>query len=654
MRRRLARFGTVDVGDRILAVAVLAATAPIVVAAARAVHRGWLPVGDDAFAAIRGHDVFSADVPLLGTWSSASLWAHRMINHPGPLQFDLAAVPVRLFGPGAGLASATAALNVASIVAVAWFGRRLVGARAATLIMVFTAGLVWAMGSELLYDPWSQYAPVLPFLAFLFCAWSVASGRGSAWPALLFAGSFVLQTHLSYVLLVPGLIAWAGIGWVIALRRSQRDRPDAWGDDRRRQVRGAMVGVATLALCWAQPLYQQLTGSPANLSAMLGSARGDMPHGPGPKGALQALGNIFAIPPFWLPPTWSSPPFDQYGTGRPVALLITALVLVALFGVALTVVARRAGDHVASTGLVTAALALALGFVSVAKATSPYGLVATYVRWLWPISMFAWSVLVVAAVRAVRGSPRWASYRRRATAISGALVGVAVVLGLLALPTADHGSAAPPWAMPVTREVSRQAIPRIRPLGPVLVRLQTSLAGFVVGPALLAEMQRHGIDFVVDDEILVQQLGSRRRLHRGTIRSVVTVVGGTTAHHPPGGSRRVAYVPGLDPAEHRLMDRLDARVRARMAALRRVPLDASVVARSPIIPRRFAESAARRAASGDQSALADLVRQGVIDEGAFGGIDIRLWADLSWRWNNESTAVLVSTLERGAAASTGR
>jgi hypothetical protein len=55
-----------------VAVATIAAVLPVLVAAARAVGTGWMPVWDNAFPAIRAWDVFSGELPLLGTRSTAA------------------------------------------------------------------------------------------------------------------------------------------------------------------------------------------------------------------------------------------------------------------------------------------------------------------------------------------------------------------------------------------------------------------------------------------------------------------------------------------------------------------------------------------------------------------------------------------------------
>ena len=113
-RRPVGQVLRAATADRLLLGAWLLAVLPVVVAAVRAVRRGWIPMGDDALMSIRAHDVFTAHPPLLGTWSSASLEAGVDLNHPGPLLFDILAVPVRVFGPRAGVAVGVMLVNVAS------------------------------------------------------------------------------------------------------------------------------------------------------------------------------------------------------------------------------------------------------------------------------------------------------------------------------------------------------------------------------------------------------------------------------------------------------------------------------------------------------------------------------------------------------------
>ena len=78
---------------------VAIAITPLVVATVRALSRGWIAIGDNGLILLRAEDVATANHPLLGTWTSASLTAGRNINNPGPLWFDVLAPFVRIGGP---------------------------------------------------------------------------------------------------------------------------------------------------------------------------------------------------------------------------------------------------------------------------------------------------------------------------------------------------------------------------------------------------------------------------------------------------------------------------------------------------------------------------------------------------------------------------
>jgi hypothetical protein len=112
----------------------------------------------------------------------------------------------------------------------------------------------------------------------------------------------VLQTHVSYVLLVPGLsaVGFAGVLlWAWRDGRAARARaPVATGSEaeapseagRDESANGSavagpapldtasvwrwiVVAVAAALLCWTPPIAQQLTGNPGNITALIDAAR---------------------------------------------------------------------------------------------------------------------------------------------------------------------------------------------------------------------------------------------------------------------------------------------------------------------------------------------------------------------------------------------
>ena len=169
---------------------LMAATTSTVIAfsAVRGVRGGYQPVNDNALIELRGRDVLTADHPLLGTWSSASISSGIDVNHPGPLLFDLVAAPVKFFGGPTGIAVTIALLNICVVWLVGWVTWRASGATAAVVAQVITAGLVWTLGSELLYDPWQPNVLVLPFWLVICATWAVAADEVIVLPLAVGAG----------------------------------------------------------------------------------------------------------------------------------------------------------------------------------------------------------------------------------------------------------------------------------------------------------------------------------------------------------------------------------------------------------------------------------------------------------------------------------
>jgi hypothetical protein len=515
---------------RSVLVAGVAAVAPIVVAGLRAVRRGWVPTGDNAYVGVRAGDVGSAHPPLLGLWSSASVYSGHEINHPGPLLFDLLAPFVHLLGHGAGTAVGVATINAVSVAVLGWLAYRRFGAPGATLALAASALLSWSMGSELLYDPWSLYAPLIPFSLFLVAVWCLIAGDPVAAPVVVVAGSYALETHLSYSVVVPGMAGLALV--VVAARLVQRRRaaPAGWPPLRRRVVRWVAATGGLAALCWLQPIVDQLTApGEGNLAGMLRSADASVQR-PSAAMALRAFGGTVAVPPLWLAPSFGSPSFGPGGDGRPTWL--AGLGLVALTGV-LVVLGVRAGRRDAwpvAAGCLTAVAALLLGFLTVLRTPIRLGMVPTYLRFVWPLGMVVWLALVVAALDELRAS--LVHLPARALVAPGLVL--AIVAGIAGLPTVDNQSASPPWTVAAVHGVEDEVVGELRGEGPVLVELQTSLAVGAAGPGLFGVLQEAGIPFLADDPHLLRQIGTFRRYHPGDARLRLVVKGGVDATASPG------------------------------------------------------------------------------------------------------------------------
>lgn len=593
---------------------------PIVVATMRALHDGWLAVGDNANFLIRSRDVLTSHHPLLGTWTSASLTIGHNVDNPGPLLFDLLAVPAKLGGSG-GLAVGVMLLNIACIVAIAIFGARVGGARLALAGVAAAAALAWSMGSELLFDPWQPHSLLLPFLLLLVLVVAMVRGDLLAMPVAAGTASLIVESHLSYALLVPALCAFG----VIGLARLHR----------RGIARAAAVTAIVLALCWAQPVVDQLFGE-GNLATLATNATGaDSSVGRSLGARLTA--DVVASPPWWARPSFADAVLTPPGqpplldgrpnvaglpsTGSAVAGLAILFGLLAL-GWSL---ARRRRDAVGRSALVVAALAVLGGLL--ATITLPVGALGVsphQMRYLWPIAGFATMVLVAVLV------PR--------RMVLGVLVLTTAVLAVLNVPPSSHttGPALDADAIPIVRKLATQLEPLQRE-GTLLYDTTGLRFADPWTSAIMAALQEQGMDFDVSDEGWVGQLGPGRRDH-GAAKVRVFVREGAAATSIPNGARRVAFVAGLSARESSELDRLER-------ALADVPVRLNASGRAANSIKQlpfFRDSKPDVAEMVNTGWLSIFVRSGLVDVPPAQAEAVHRYARLWYRWDRHTVGVFVA------------
>jgi len=546
---------------RLFLASVVVALVPVAVATTRAIQNGWIPTEDNALWAIRSRDLFSlTHLPLIGSWSSVSLSVKTLVNHPGPLYFDVLAVPARLFEPGAGVAFGVALVNSLCIVGIAVFAHRRGGALLGTIAMAVTAALCWAMGSELLFEPWGPHAVLLPFLFFLVLVWSMTCGDLPALPFAVGVGSLVVQTHLSYIILVPLLGAWGIFGLVVALRRQRGHAPDAWPGSRLRALRYTSLGGVVLAVCWIQPLIEQFTSDGrGNITRLLDSARSPtdtIGFGFG----TRVVATVVSLPPWWFRPSmddtfisgWDAPSL----AGSILSLFILAAVLAWCAWNA-----RRRDDRVSTWALATAVVALAIGLVTAGRGpVTVFGKVTPHTfRWLWPLGAFLFFAILASLGRQL-------ARRSGASAYSVALVGVftvaTVTVAALNLPYADEGRGPNSfeYAIPAASDLASN-MGSLESQGPLLIDdLFHGTFADPYGGAAAAELQLRGIPFVTGDAALERHLGPARHYNGHNAKAALLLRTGDATLEAPPGSREVARGEGLSAADQRELARLKTQI----------------------------------------------------------------------------------------------
>jgi len=306
-----------------------------------------------------------------------------------------------------------------------------------------------------------------------------------------------------------------------------------------------------LAACWAQPLVEQFTSNgPGNLTrlAHIGdSASGTIGYGHG----ARILAAVVSIPPWWLRPSFSNATKGWEVPSPALAAASLSVLAVVLAGCAWD--ARRRGDREALHAVATAAVVLVGGLATAGRVPfGNFGVPAGQYRWLWPLAAFVSFAVVATLVRRLARGPV------RSTVLVGAFAVATVLIAGLNLPTSDQGTAARAESFPVVRELGRQ-MTRLDDKGTLLVRVSASFES-PYGPAVMAELQRRGVPFVVDDAALVRQLGPDRRFTGSNARALLFVVAGDATGVAPRGARRVAMVRGLGAQEQLDLSTLEKRI----------------------------------------------------------------------------------------------
>ncbi len=189
------------------------------------------------------------------------------IHHPGPVFFYAAAPVYALMGETPkGMEAAALVWNLAFLAALLRGAGRLAPNGGPVLAALLLGVLVQGRGLGFLLSPWNPHVAMLPFAVALLASARLATGDGRALPVLALAASAVVQNHVFWGL--P--LAFTGAASLLlclwpAARRACRiptgERGPKWGSL-------AATG-AILALLWALPIVDELTGSYRNLHRMV-------------------------------------------------------------------------------------------------------------------------------------------------------------------------------------------------------------------------------------------------------------------------------------------------------------------------------------------------------------------------------------------------
>jgi hypothetical protein len=464
--------------DQVLVVAgIVFALAAVIAVVATRVGRPYLPLGDEANIDLRVRDVFSTDIPLVGTYT-------HHFNHPGPLFYWLLAP---LSGVAGGAAWATlvggALLQGVAIAACGWLAYRLGGVLLSALVLAALALAYSAFPFGLQFlQTWNPNVAFPFFMLFLLQMWHIS--LGSRWQVVGVAvtGTFLVQTHMSYGPLVAAAALWAAVVVLIDRRRDPEARTGVppW-----RTV--LLVGAGVLVALWIVPVMQQLTREPGNFSQIYDFLRDSS----GEAGGLSKGAGIFAaeftLPPPWLGGTDDLVPFGNIVQPASLLWLLVPAALLALGFVAAHRTGRVSDRRMLELATVTAiASILAISRVSVDLSTFVF--YWRIIAAVFLVVAVAWACLHWIALESVAPA--------KYAVVGVLLIVTALFFGARARDVIDHRKV---LGTPetVAAELFAQLEPHQSSDEPVLVRgLGASTVGFAQG--LIDELDRDGTPVRVD------------------------------------------------------------------------------------------------------------------------------------------------------------
>lgn len=484
---------------------------PAIASGLSSLHLDWHPSGDWGLLAMRIEDVGRA-TPLLGPYSRFG-W-----NHPGPLLYWVLAAPYHLLGWSArSMLAATALLNATALggsVALAW---RRGGLPLAAITTTLLCLLTRTMGPELLRDPWNPYITVLPLALFVLLCWSGVEGDRWAWPIAVGVGSFIVQSHIGYAVIICGIV----LACVLLIWRNRSEIPILPSEPRRRTVLAASTTIV-LAICWAPVLIDQFLGT-GNLADIMSYFMHSTDR---PAGLHDALAQAAANLP-WSDATWlgALQPTGADGAveGGSIAALVLPILVFALAGLA----AVRTGARSALRFQILTGAAVASGVIATSRITGP--MFGYLIRWWWVLAMLWWLSVLWSVYQAAMLTIRSPALLRHALPIGVVALGVLTSVRLAA-PTARAADIAAPPEASNSLLLHDLLPPLIGELGSLpevhSVRVETINSTWgTMADGVRYELEHRGIGVVVDAGFGFK-FGEQRSADRVDADAVVWVVHG--------------------------------------------------------------------------------------------------------------------------------
>ncbi len=387
------------------------------------------PTGDLAATELTVRSIGRAPV-LTGLYSRGE-W-----SHPGPMLFYLLWPLYRLAGStGLGLELGALAINAGAVAGIGHIARRRGGTPLLVFAMLGCALLVRSLGGGFTASYWNLHVTTLPFALLIFLVWSVACGDRWALPVATVVASFLAQTHVGFVPVALGLLAWGVLAHlapsaVAAWRAPRTGAAGRWAALRpavRRLLWPVAVAAGLFAVVWLLPVIDVVAHAPSNPRLVLDWFREgeDQVHTVG--AGWRVVTSQFGLAGEWL--VGKEPATDLLGESPFLRRGQVPWLLIPL-GAACVALWRwhpRSGRPL----VLTLAVTLALSIAAIGRTVGP--MFDYRLRWTWVAPVVAFTATAWAA---------WLAVARRRPELARRLVTPVAIVALVALTGVDAVAAA--------------------------------------------------------------------------------------------------------------------------------------------------------------------------------------------------------------------
>jgi len=480
----------------VIVASTLAVTPIIVAVVALLSGDAWFPAGDMAQAELHMRGFFS-NPPLVGAAGRIVSDTGFQGSHPGPGLW-VAMLPVYLIGGRSShaLLAAAASVHIVSVVLAV----RLAFHRGGRLLAVLTALaallVIRASGPDFMVEPWNPWLAILPFAVFVFLIGEVVAPIASAKHkrlsliAAVIVGSYCLQCHAGYAVLVVGALVASIAVWIRDECRTTESKflgiSQSWSKIRS----DLLLGSFALLVVWSPVFIDQWRRSPGNLSILWEHFVTPSEPTLSLSMAVQVIATQFNLFGLWL----SGPGVDAPAEGW--ARYIGCLLMVSLWLWA-TWKVRKADQSAMLRWQIMMAGFVLLGSFSILRIFGPY--YEYTVRWFWILSVLTAMTSIFSLVRTYRvlEALRLSHGTKQLIGISASLILVGVVL-VSTVQTADQVKLPGKTESRILADLIPEVIPKLSHDEKYLLRMYDPYTLNATGFGSVLELERQGFDIGVE------------------------------------------------------------------------------------------------------------------------------------------------------------